>query len=116
MLNNLSRQITENQNNSVILSYTCKNDHDQEHRRQLMLERMWGKGNTPALLVGVQAGAAPLDISMVISQKIRKQPSSRHSNTTFGNISRGCSIVPQGHVLNYIYNSIVCHSQKLETT
>ena len=34
-----------------------------------MLERMWGKGNTSALLVGVQAGTVPLDISMAISQK-----------------------------------------------
>ena len=30
------------------------------------------KGNTPALLVGVQAGTTPLDVSVVISQKIRK--------------------------------------------
>ena len=51
------------------------------------------KGNTPALLVGMQIGAAPLDVSVVISQKIRKQPSSRPSNTTFGYISKGCSIV-----------------------
>ena len=81
-----------------------------------MLERLWGKGNTSALLVGVQAGTAPLDISMAISQKIRKQPSSRPSNTTFGYIPKGCSVVPQGHVLNYVHSSIVCHSQNLETT
>ena len=61
-----------------------------------MLERLWGKGNPPALLVGVQAGIAPLDVSMEISQKIRKQFSSRLSNTTFGYISKGCSIMPQG--------------------
>ena len=30
------------------------------------------KGNTPALLVGVQAGTAPLDICVAMSQKIRK--------------------------------------------
>ena len=78
-----------------------------------MLERLWGKGNTPALLVGVQAGPTPLDISMVISQKIRKQPSSRPSNTTFGYIPKGCLIVPQGHVLNYVHSSILCHSQNL---
>ena len=46
-----------------------------------MLERIWGKGNTPALLVGVQAGPAPLDVSVTISQKIRKQPTSRPSAT-----------------------------------
>ena len=71
-----------------------------------MLERLWGKGNTPALLV--QAGA--LDVSVVISQKIRKQPSSRPSNTTFGYISKGYSIGPQGHVLNYVHCSFVCPS------
>ena len=81
-----------------------------------MLERMWGKGNTPALLVGVQTGTVVLDIRMEISQKIRKQPSSRLSDTTFGYISKGCSIVPQGHMNNYVHSSIVCHIQNLETT
>ena len=75
-----------------------------------------GKGNNPALLVGMQAGTAPLDVSVVISQKSRKQPSSRPSDTTFGYISKGCSTVPQGHVLNYVHSSFVCHSQNLETT
>ena len=79
-----------------------------------MLERLWGKGNTSALLVGMQAGTAPLDVSVAISQKIRKQPSSRPSNTTLGYIPKGCSIVPQGHVLNYVHSSIVCHSRNLE--
>ena len=76
-----------------------------------MLERLWGKGNTSALLVGMQAGTTPLDVSVEISQKIRKQPSSRSSNTTFEYVSKGCSVVPQGHVLNYVHSSIVCHSQ-----
>ena len=73
-----------------------------------------GKENTPPLLVGVQTGTVSLDFSVVISQKIKKQPTSRPSNTTFGYIPKGCPIVPQGHVLNYIYSSIVCW--KLETT
>ena len=73
-------------------------------------------GNTLALLVGVQTGTAPLDITMAISQKIRKQPTSRLSNTTFGYVSKRCSIVPQGHGFNYVHSSIVCHSQNLETT
>ena len=49
-------------------------------------------------------------------KKIRKIPSSRPSNTTFGYISKRCSIVPQRHVLSYVHSSIVCHSQNLETT
>ena len=73
-----------------------------------------GKGNTSALLVGMQAGTAPLDVSVAISQKIRKQPSWRPINTTFGYISKRCSIMPQGHVLNYVHSSFVCHSRKLK--
>ena len=66
--------------------------------------------------VGVQVGIAPLDISVAISPKVREQPSSRPSNTTFGYIHKGCSSVPQRHVLNYVHSSFVCHSQNLETT
>ena len=55
-----------------------------------MLERLWGKGDTFALLVGMQAGTTTLDVSVVISQKIRKQPFSRPSNTTFGYITKPC--------------------------
>ena len=45
---------------------------------------MLGKGNTPALLVRVQIGTDLLDISIVISQKIKKQPSSRPIYITLG--------------------------------
>lgn len=50
---------------------------------------------TPELLVGMQAGIPPLDISMAIYQKIRKQSSSIPRNTIFGYKSKRCSIVPQ---------------------
>ena len=49
-----------------------------------MLERMWSKGNTPPLLVGVQTCTATLEISMAISQNIRKQSTSRPSSTMLG--------------------------------
>ena len=68
------------------------------------------------MLVGVQTCTVVLDITMVISRKIRKQPTSRFSNTTFVYIPKECSIVSQGHVFNYVHGSIVCHSQKLNTT
>ena len=35
-----------------------------------MLARMWRKSNTPPLLVGMQAGTTPLEISLVVPQKI----------------------------------------------
>ena len=56
-----------------------------------MLERFWGKGNTSALLVGMQAGTATSNFSMAISQKIRKKATSRPSNNSFGYIPKGCS-------------------------
>ena len=48
-----------------------------------MLERIWSKGNTSALLVGMQTCTVALEISIAISQKIRNQSTSGLSNTTF---------------------------------
>ena len=81
-----------------------------------MLERMWGKENTPSLLAGVQTCPAALEISVMISQKIRKQSFLRPNNTSFGCIPKEFSITPQGHVINYIHSNIICNSQKLEIT
>ena len=73
--------------------------------------------NAPPLLVGVQTCTATLEISMAISQKIRKQFTSRPNNTAVGYIPKGCSIIPQGHVLfNYVHSSIICNSQNLKIT
>ena len=70
----------------------------------------------PLLLVGVQTGTATLDISRAILQKMRKEPTSGPSNTTFGYIPKGCSVVPQEHVLNYVHNNFIYNSQNLEIT
>ena len=70
MFNILSHQRNANQKNSEISSDTCKNGQDQKHWWQLILERLWGKRNTPALLVGMQAGTTFLDVSMAISRKL----------------------------------------------
>ena len=78
-----------------------------------MLERIWEEGKTSPLLVGMQTGTVTLEISVLISQKIRTQPTSRPSNTTFGYIQSGCSIMPQGHVSSYIRISTICISQNL---
>ena len=56
MFNILRHERNANQNNSEIPSYTCKSGQDQKPWWQHMLERLWGKGNTSALLVGMQAG------------------------------------------------------------
>ena len=54
--------------------------------------------------------------ALFVIDRIWKQPPSRPSNTTFGYISTGCSIVPQGHVLNYVHISIIYNNKNMETT
>ena len=81
-----------------------------------MLERMWSKGNTPPLLVGVQTCTVALEINMVVSLKIGNQSTSRPSNTTFGYMPKGYILTSQGHLHNYVHSSIIHNSQNLETT
>ena len=50
-----------------------------------MLVGTWKKGNTPPLLVGLQAGTATLEVSLVVLQKIGN---SSTSNTTPGHVSK----------------------------
>ena len=81
-----------------------------------MLVRMWSKGNPHPLLVGMQTCADTVEISVAVSQETGSQPTSGPSNTTLGHIPKGRSIIPQGHLLNYVHSSIICNSQDLETT
>ena len=62
-----------------------------------MLERMWSKGNTSSLLMGMQICTTIVEISMAVSQKIGNQPTSESNNTTLGYIPKGCSIILQGY-------------------
>ena len=50
---------------------------------------MWRKGNPFALLVGMQIGAAAVESSMEIPQKIKNGPAFRPSDPTSGNLSKG---------------------------
>ncbi|KAM7324975.1 hypothetical protein ACRRTK_015228 [Alexandromys fortis] len=68
------------------------------------------------LLVGMQTCATTLEISVVISQEVRDQPTPGPSNTTLGNIPKRCPIILQKHLFNYVHSSIICNSQNLETT
>ena len=50
---------------------------------------MWRKGNPFALLVGMQTGAATVESSMEIPQKIKSGSAFRPSYPSPGNISEG---------------------------
>ena len=49
-----------------------------------MLARMWGKGNPPTLLVGMQAGATTLENSMEVPQEDENRATLQPSNCTTG--------------------------------
>ena len=49
-----------------------------------MLARMWRKGNPHMLLVGMQAGAATLETSMEVPQKVENRAILQPSNCTTG--------------------------------
>ena len=107
------RQGNGNQNNFDIPPYTLmakiKNSRN-------MLVRLWSKGNTPPLLVGVQTCTTTLEINLAVSQKTGNSSTSRPSYTTPGHIPKRCPTIPQGHLLNYVHSSFIHNSQKLETT
>ena len=53
-----------------------------------MLERMWRNGNPLALLVGMQTGAAALENSMEVPQKIKTRSTLSPSNSTARNLPK----------------------------
>ena len=53
-----------------------------------MLARMWRKGKSFAMLVGMQTGAATVESGMEIPQKIKNECAFRSSNPTAGNLSK----------------------------
>ena len=74
-----------------------------------MLARMWSKGNTPLLLVGVQMCTAILEINMADPQKIGNHATSRplqgmHPKDAPSNYKDTC--------LRYVHNSFLHNSQK----
>ena len=106
-----SHQGNANQNNSEIpltpvRMVKIKNTNDSFCWR--------GCGDSPPLLVRMQICTTILKISMVLPQKIMNQPTSGPSNTTLGNIFKGCSIILQGHLFKYVHSGIICNIQNLK--
>ncbi|ERE72639.1 TF subfamily L1MD-TF18 [Cricetulus griseus] len=79
-----------------------------------MLERMWRKGNTSPLLVGVSTCTATLEINMETPQENGNESTTRSSNSTPRHIPKRSTFIQQGHLFNHVYSSIICNSQKLE--
>jgi hypothetical protein len=63
----------------------------KKHKCQIMLVKMWSKGNTPPLLVGMQTYTDTMEIDMAVPQKFSNQSTSRSSYTTLGHCCKPAS-------------------------
>ena len=80
-----------------------------------MLARMWRNRNPLALLVGMQTGAAPLENSVEVPQKIKNRTTLWPSNSTARNLPKGIrSADAQGHMYPNVYSSTFNNSQIME--
>jgi hypothetical protein len=75
-----------------------------------MLVRIWSKGNTSSLLVGVQTCLITLESKWWFLRKLGivlpQNPA----------IPKRCFTISQEHLLNYIHSSFIDNRQKLQTT
>ena len=69
--------------------------------------------NTPPFLVGLQTDATTLEINLVVSLKTGYTFTWQTSYITPGFIPRLHPIIPQGHLLLYVHNSLICNSHVL---
>ena len=79
-----------------------------------MLARMRRKRISFALLVGMQTGAAILENSMEVPQKIKSRTTLRPSNYTIRCLSKGyrCA-VSKGHMHPHVYSSTINNRQSM---
>ena len=80
-----------------------------------MLERVWGKGNPPTLLVGVEIGTATVENSMEVLERTRNKPIIWSSNPTPEYLSRENHNSKRHMYLN-VHCSAIYDSQDVEAT
>ena len=76
-----------------------------------MPERVWRKGNSPTLLVGMLVGATTMEDNAEIPQKTRK----KNKITIPGHIS-GENHNSKRYSHPYVYSSTISNSQDMEAT
>ena len=76
---------------------------------------MWRKGNSSALLVGMQIGVATVECSMEIPQKILNESAFWSSNSTSGNIAKDTQNTnSKEHKDPYVHCSVIYNYQDME--
>ena len=80
-----------------------------------MLMKMWRKGNPNALLVRIQMGAATMESSMVIPQKIKNESAFWSSDPISGNISKETqNSNSEEHQQPSVHFSVIYNHQDME--
>ena len=78
---------------------------------------MWRKGNPHTLLVRLQIGAANMEDSMKIPQKIKNGTALWTSNSTSGDLSEETQNTNSKEYMHpYVHRSIIYNSQDMEAT
>ena len=79
-----------------------------------MLERMWSKGNTHPLMMGMETCSTTLES---VWQFLRKLGINIPQDPAIPVLeyTQKCSIILQNHLYNSVQSSIICNSQNLET-
>ena len=82
--------------------------------KQQVLERMWRKENPCALLAGMQTGAATVESTVEVLQKIKDGTDLWPSDSTFGNRSEGTqntNLKKHKHI--YVHYSVIYNLQDM---
>ena len=80
-----------------------------------MLVRMWRKGNPPALLVGMQAGAVTLENSMEVPRKLNIELPYDPAVALLGIYPKDTKIlIRRGNMHPNVYGSTIDNSQIME--
>ena len=81
-----------------------------------MLARMWRKGNPCALVLGMQIGAATIETSMEVPQKIKTRTTILSGNSALEIYPKVTKSLSQRYLHLHIHCSIIYNSQDMETT
>ena len=84
MLNITRYQRDANQNHNEVPFHTSQNGCDPKVYKQLMLERVWRRGNPLTLLVGMQTRTVTMEKSVEIPLKTRNRTAIQPRNPTAG--------------------------------
>ena len=100
-----------------ILPHTCQNGYHQKYHKEHMLMRMWRKGNTCTLLVGMLISAVTVEYNMEVPQEVKNRTIVWTSNSTPGYLSEKNKNTNSTRYMHLnVHSSIICNSQDMKAT